>query len=60
MEPKTQNMEYQLYGGKLKYWIVPCCLMYKSVANDNKETSHTISFEILHWYIALSITKRNY
>lgn len=50
-------MEYEFFGGKLRYWIFPCCLMYKNITNtQQKETYHTVSFEILHWYVSLSIT----
>lgn len=49
-------MEFELFGGKLRYWILPFCLMYKSITNTQRhETYHTISFELLRWYIALSI-----
>lgn len=51
-------MNYEVYGGKLRYWIFPFCLMYKSITNYQcKETYHTISFEILRWYVSLTITK---
>ena len=50
-------MRIDFFGGKLCYWIFPCCWMYKSITNtQRKETYHTISLELLHWYVALSIT----
>ena len=53
-------MNYEVYGGKLRYWIFPCCLVFKSTTNVQcKETYHTVSFELLHWYVALSITTKH-
>ncbi len=50
-------MEYEISGGKLRYWIFLCCLVYKRIINaKHKETYHTICFEILHWFIAFSFT----
>lgn len=54
-------MEYEIFGGKLRYWIFLCCFMYKSATDtQHNETHHTISFELLHWYIALTITTKRY
>ncbi len=53
-------MEFEIYGGKLRYWVMPCCLMYKNITNNQrKEVHHTVSIEILRWYVALTITLSN-
>lgn len=53
-------MNFELYGGKLNYWIFPLCIMYRSVFNSRlEETYYTFSFEILRWYFAITITKNH-
>ena len=50
-------MQLEIYGGALRHWAIPCCLFLKRVVNIQcRETYWTISFEILHWYLALTIT----